>query len=96
MNTANIVVAHDFARSSPELEQLVVRLPAAVEMAGLGVLQGELDIVPPELLNSVLNPVRILRNALVMLLLRIEVVPAVKGFAGIFLSLFSCHTISPF
>lgn len=65
-------------------------------MAGLGVFQHELDVVPLELIYGVLNPVGVLCNTRIVLLFCVEVITAVKGFAGVFLSVFSCHIVNPF
>lgn len=58
--------ALNFAGSGVELKQLIIRLPPAMEVAGLRVLQLVFNPVGFKLLNSVGDPVRVLGNPLLM------------------------------
>lgn len=58
--------ALNLAGSGIELKQLIIRLPPAMEMAGLRVLQLVFNPMGFKLLDSISNPIRVLGNPFLM------------------------------
>ena len=96
MNTSDLGEALNFTRSSVELEQFIIRLSPTMEMSGLLILQLVFNAVGFKLLNGIGDPVGVLCNTRIVLLFCVEVITAVKGLAGVFLSVFPCHIVNPF
>nr|DAU07689.1 MAG TPA: hypothetical protein [Caudoviricetes sp.] len=89
-----MVITKNFSSSSPKLKQLVIRFSSTMKMAALFIFQSKFNVVQLKLFDCIGDALRVFRNALLVLFLRVKVITTIKGFTRIGFTLILCHHIT--